>query len=186
MYSAQHDWASINTLLWHSDLRRYKSELTHSGTGRWKQKVAEGEGGQGATGNWMMMDRWTRACTCKDLPVWTPEWRQCVHGHGFRQGTDAVPAPWGQAEPASSAQRRKIWKYVPSLSSLLVWFSPGRELLGYFTVYLSSLSFVVCFAGLLWPLVVHRHTQTRPWPEGDVNKLIWLICWFWKNFNSFD
>lgn len=88
--------------------------------------------------------------------------------------------------PASSAQRRKIWKYVPSLSSLLVWFSPGRELLGYFTVYLSSLSFVVCFAGLLWPLVVHRHTQTRPWPEGDVNKLIWLICWFWKNFNSFD
>lgn len=107
MYSAQHDWASINTLLWHSDLRRYKSELTHSGTGRWKQKVAEGEGGQGATGNWMMMVRWTRACTCKDLPVWTPEWRQCVHGHGFRQGTDAVPAPWGQAEPSQLSTEKK-------------------------------------------------------------------------------
>lgn len=131
-------------------------------------ETASGRGGgsTGITGNWMMMAGWTRGCKCKDLPVWTPERRQCVHGHGFRQGTNAVPAPWGQAEPSQLGTEEKIQIYIPSLPSL-VWFSLGRELLGYFTVYLSSLSFVVCFAGLLWLLVVQTHTD---------NTFTWRWC----------
>lgn len=152
MYIAQHDWASMNMLQNWAHTLGYMAAETASGKAGGRTAV---------TGNWMMMMmvEWTRGCKCKDLPVCTPEWRQCVHGHGFRQGTDTVPAPWVRQSPASSAQRRKIQKYVSSLPSLLAWFSPGRELLGHFTVYFSSLSFVVCFAGLLWLLVVHRHTE---------------------------
>lgn len=183
MYIAQHDRASTNTRL-HGQIWGDTKVSTH--TGVTMVGTASGTGRGSTEENWMMMVGWTRGCKCKDFPVWTPERRQRLHGHGFRQENDALPAPWGQAEPSQLSTEVKIQKYVPSLSSLIVWFSPGRELLGCFTVYLFRLSFVVCFAGILWLLVVLRHTETTPSPEGDVNQLIWLICWFWKNFNSFD
>lgn len=148
MYIAQHDWASINALL---------RGLIYSDTKKSTHTVAEGEGAQGITGNWTMMVGWTKGCKCKDLPVCTPERRQYVHGHGFRQGTNAVPAPWGQAGPSQCSTEEENTE----ICSFFIFPPCLRELLGYFTVYLSSLSFVVCFAGLLWLLVVYRHTQKR-------------------------
>lgn len=103
MYIAQHDRASMDMLL-HGLTYSDTKVSTHT-VGQ--QPVAQGEGAQGITGNWVVMAGWTRDCKCKDLPVWTPERRQCVHGRGFGQGSDAVPALWCQAEPSQLSTEEK-------------------------------------------------------------------------------
>lgn len=148
-----------------------------------QQPVAQGEGAQGITGNWVVMAGWTRGCKCKDLPVWTPERRQCVHGRGFGQGSDAVPALWCQAEPSQLSTEEKSTE----ICSFFI-FPPCLIFSWERTPWLFH-SLFVQFVLLRCVLLASRDCSAQthtPSPEGDVDLLIWLICWFWKNFNSFD
>lgn len=105
------------TTIWFRAMQKWAHTGVHcSGNSHWQR-------GRSTRDNWELNDdgRVDKGLQCKDFPVWTPERGQCVDDHGFRQENDAVPAPWGQAEPSQlstevkNTEIRSFFIFLPCL-----------------------------------------------------------------------